>query len=632
MAAPSISQWSRAITLGACLMACSLSAQHSKEHIRQLEVSVLQHMGPSPDSAMARLERLRQDPDAQADPDHGVRVGYLEAALLDRRGRFPEALVRIQAVDTTACSDPGLKGQVKNFLGRIAYDNDAHELALAAYTDALGLITDTVQMAVILNNLAHVQERLKDFPSALASLERSIMLYEAIGDQARLAGSLLNRGVVLYDLQRHPEAEDHFRRSLALAQALGMPDVEGIAEESLGNVLRETGRAAEALPHYEAALRLAAETQSMEGRASIHGNIGQLHLGTGAPDRALPHLQHALALAGSMGSLNYRKDGHYQLARAYKALHRPFEALLHYEAYVALKDTLLNEERTRATAAWQERFNAADRERVILAQDLREERNQQALRKRELQLIGSVGVLLIITLALLFLWRERSRAKRLNTARLKSLEQERTIAVLGAMVEGEERERQRVATELHDGIGVMLGAARLQLDGAGGATEHASRLIAEAASEMRRVSHALMPGSLSKLGLVEALKELADGVNRAQGMRVVLHTHGMRERLPSSVEAGLYRIAQEAMHNALKHAAARNCTLDLSREENGGRVVLVIADDGVGFAPHEGTAPEHGLMNIHMRTRLLNGVCELGSAPGKGTSWTIDIPLQPNGA
>lgn len=593
-----------------------------------MERAVLEALGPAPDSASKRLERLRNDPLARQDPDHAARLGYLEAALLSRSGRSPEALRRIREVDAVPVSDPDLRTQVKNFRGRIAYDNDEYEEAIAAYHSALDLApgADSTRTAVTYNNLARVYERLKQYDDAFDALERSVAIYEAQGDSARLAGSLLNLGVVYFDRKRYSEAQDRFIRSLAMARAAGLEDVECIALESLGNVLRDTGRPEEALASYNASMEIAIRIGDREGLASVNRNMGDLHLVNGAPALALPHLLRTLALADSMGSRNYRMDGHRYLARAYRDLDRPAEALPHLEAYIALKDSVLNEEKNKAIANWQVRFETAEKERTILEQQMQRERDLEALLRREQQLwaLGAGGALALVVLALLL--RDRVRARNLSRARIAALEQEKRIGAMHGVLEGEERERQRVAAELHDGVGILLSAARMRLaTTAPGSAEKAGDLVEQATHEVRRISRALMPGSLVKLGLPDALHQLAEAVNTSGSTAMEVHVHGFRERLPRDVESGLYRITQEAVNNALRHAGASRITVEASVED-GDRVSLVITDDGRGFDPALATNG-HGQGNMRTRATLMHGTASLSSAPGKGTTWAIDVPI-----
>ncbi|MCW5899887.1 MAG: tetratricopeptide repeat protein [Flavobacteriales bacterium] len=620
-----------ALLTAALLLGAPAWCQH-RSSLDSLEVRVLTLLGPAPDSAEASIATLHTAAIAAADPDSAVRAGYLRAALLERRGRLPEAWRAILAVDALPVKSAAVRVQVKNMLGRIAYSNDEFETALKAYHDLLSYpITDSTRLAVTLNNLARVHERMKEPVKAAEALERSVLIYERLGDRFRLTGSLINLSVAQYGMERYDDCERNTRRSLALAQELGLQDEESIAWENLGNVQRETGDHIAALDSYLRALDLCERTRSLEGITSVHRNIGELQVVAGAPARAVPHLEKALALADSMGSRNYAMDAHLLLSRAMGDLSRNGEALLHLQAYNAIKDSVFSEEKRNALAGWNARLGLLEKERVILEQQVKAEQDRLAVeesrRVTRFAVIGAFALLLLLGLLL----RDRLRARRLNEARVKTMEQERTIAVMGAVIEGEERERQRVAAELHDGIGVMLGSARLHLDRSDeDARTKAGELIADAGREVRRVSHALMPGTLAKLGLVEALQELADGINGAGRMRVEVHAHGLKERLPQNTEAALYRIAQEAVNNTLKHANATRCTIDLSMEDDGQRLQLVLEDDGHGLAQGNGTASGHGLLNIRTRAMMLGGSSDLRSAPGKGTSWTIDIPLSPS--
>jgi len=590
---------------------------------------VLSLLGPAPDSAEAAIATLRTAASAAADPDSAVRTGYLRAALLERRGQLPEAWRAILAVDALPVRNAAVRVQVKNMLGRIAYSNDEFGAALKAYHDLLSFpIADSTRLAVTLNNLARVHERLKEPAKAAEALERSVLIYERLGDRFRLTGSLINLSVAQYGLKRYDECERNTHRSLQLAQELGLEDEASIAWENLGNVQRETGKYAAALESYTRALELCERTNSLEGITSVHRNIGELHVVAGVPARAVQHLEKALVLADSMGSRNYAMDAHLLLSRAMEHLSRNGDALHHLRAYHAVKDSVYSEEKREALAGWNARLGLLEKERVILGQQVKAEQDRVTVEEGRRALRYAIIGVLVLVLLIMLLVRDRSRAKRLNEARMRALEQDRTIAVMGAVIEGEERERQRVAAELHDGIGVMLSTARLHLDrNDDEALALAGKLIVDAGTEVRRVSHALMPGSLSKLGLVEALRELADGITGGGGMRVEVHAHGLKERLPRHIEAGLYRIAQEAVHNAMKHAAATRCTIDLSMEDEGRRLQLAIEDDGKGFAIGMTDPKSNGLMNIRTRAFLLGGSSDLDTVPGKGTTWSIDIPL-----
>ena len=610
------------------LWSCCASFVQAQDHTAQdIEQAVLRSLGPSPDSAAFYLERLRELASAGAVPEAEVRLGYLEAALTDRTGRNVEALKLIHKTDSLPVQDKALASQVKNMKGRILFANDEHDAAMGAYLEALQLTapTDTMRIAVIYNNLSRVYERLKNYPKAIEALEKSIALHEARKDGPRAAGSLLNLGVVLFAQKRFAEAEERVSRALTYAQAEGMDDVVGIGLETLGNIQRKTGRYDAAMRSYQEALRITERSQSLDGMASINRNIGELHLDADRPSHALPHFGLCLTLADSMDSRNYRQDAHYYLSEAHDRLKDHEQALHHLRMYIAVRDSVLSDERNAAVAAWQVRFEMAEKERIILEQRMRGEADRQALRQREQQLAAMGGGIVLAFAFLLLLWRDRQRGRKLSGARIAALQQEQRIMAMRSMLAGEEKERQRVAAELHDGLGVLLSAARMRLGSAGG-QEKASDLLKDATAEVRRISHALMPGSLSKLGLPEALRELASALS-SDGLTIHVHEHGLQERLPPELETGLYRIAQEAINNAIRHGDAHRVDIELSRE-NEDRLSMVIVDDGSGFEVITIGGDGSGMNNIRTRAAMLGGSARVEAHVGKGTTWEIDLPLR----
>ena len=220
---------------------------------------------------------------------------------------------------------------------------------------------------------------------------------------------------------------------------------------------------------------------------------------------------------------------------------------------------------------------------------------------------------------------------------LDRLEHERHVSaqrVLGA----QERERQRVARELHDQTGQALTHEIISLDlllertadpVARGQLEAVKRTLEETLEEVHRMSQDLRPSVLDDLGLVPALRTLA---KQRSGPEVVLRVEGLRDRLPAPIETALYRIAQEALTNANKYARASRVNIDLRCLD--GHVRLRVSDDGIGFDPK--SIPEReepgraglGIFGMQERATLLRGTLEVRSAPRRGTEVIAQLPLE----
>jgi signal transduction histidine kinase len=198
-----------------------------------------------------------------------------------------------------------------------------------------------------------------------------------------------------------------------------------------------------------------------------------------------------------------------------------------------------------------------------------------------------------------------------------------------------EREAKRIAHSLHDEAGQLLVAIYITLASlaqdlpqAAGHVANITELLDQVEAELRRLSHELTPAILRDFGLVPALKYLAEGVSRRSGLRIIIEGTAER-RLPEPVEAALYRVAQESLTNAVKHARATLVTIRLRHEAEG--VCCHIRDDGVGFDAKLADTPSDergfGLLGIRERAGSLGGTLEIKSAAGAGTELIVSIPL-----
>jgi len=198
-----------------------------------------------------------------------------------------------------------------------------------------------------------------------------------------------------------------------------------------------------------------------------------------------------------------------------------------------------------------------------------------------------------------------------------------------------EDERNRVAKDLHDGLGGLLSGVKLSLQSITGnviiSDQHAvalKRILSQldnAISEMRRVAHSMMPESLMRFGLVQAIEDFCYDLNESKIVQLKLYHHGLEQRLDSSAEITLFRIIQELVNNAIKHAEATNVMIHLVRIEN--QLTLTVEDNGTGFDINSIKKNKGmGLSNIQSRINFLKGNLEIDSQPDIGTSFYITIP------
>jgi len=230
------------------------------------------------------------------------------------------------------------------------------------------------------------------------------------------------------------------------------------------------------------------------------------------------------------------------------------------------------------------------------------------------------------------------RLATLFNSMLDRLEEERLLTAERVM-QAQERERQRVARELHDQTGQTLTHEIISLDlllertadsEARRQIEAVKRTLEQTLEEVHRMAQDLRPSVLDDLGLVPALRTLA---RQGPGPDVRLQVEGLHGRLPIPIETALYRIAQEALINAVKYAKASHIDIRLEARDGAG-VRLSVRDDGVGFDPRrlpptaEPGRAGLGLFGMRERATLLHGTLEVHSQPAHGTEIVVQLPLQ----
>jgi signal transduction histidine kinase len=184
-------------------------------------------------------------------------------------------------------------------------------------------------------------------------------------------------------------------------------------------------------------------------------------------------------------------------------------------------------------------------------------------------------------------------------------------------------ERNRLSRDLHDALTQTLFSLRLTL--AAGEVDRATALVDEAIAEVRTLVFELRPASLERDGFVSAVRSVADLAGRVHGVEATVTDEGFVD-LDPPVEDQLYRVVQEAITNAVRHANARSMSVRLADE--GGRAVIEIGDDGVGFDPQARSigARRLGLTSMRERTEALGGRLTISSVAGEGTTVRAEVP------
>ncbi|MFZ1687176.1 MAG: sensor histidine kinase [Flavobacteriales bacterium] len=557
------------------------------------------------------------------------------AVCAHRAGQFPLAIdlnQRALVIRTLANDSIGMAASHAKL--SVAYTETArYDSALQhgfAAADLYELLHDVQRTAQVRGNLSRVYQLKGDPEMAERAARKAVELLEASGDDYALAAAVGQLGSIQQDRKALPSALATTERSMALFERAGALNDAAIAANQLGAICRQMGRMKEGEDYYRKALGMAEQGGDLAGIATYAHNVGNTLLDRGANADALSYYERALAISRANGYLTTRLDVLSDQWQVLETLGRTKEALAALRELTQLKDSVRIAEQTQSLSELQVKYET-ERTEKELAQERERTLEQSASIARQRLWIGVISgiVVLIALLAWMFIARQKSRSRTERDAAVIA-ERERGSK---ATLDSTDAERKRIASELHDGVGQQLTGLKFRLEDV--AARISSALPAEAermkevlglaeetGRDVRDIAHSMMPRALGELGLAPALNDMLNKSLARPGMQHAFEHFGLEGRLPAHVEMGVYRIAQELVGNILKHADARNVSVQLFRNKN--NLVLIVEDDGKGL---DGIGQGMGMLNMHERARVMHGHIGFSDGPTTGTVATLRVPL-----
>mgnify|MGYP001010657561 CR=1 FL=1 len=357
----------------------------------------------------------------------------------------------------------------------------------------------------------------------------------------------------------------------------------------------------------------------MSNIAVYYANTNQFQKGITMAEQAILYaeknkLDAKINMAYEALFANYKLSGNYKMSA------------ITLEKMLAIKDSIYARTSAQEIAEMNALYETEKKEHIIAKQRFE-------LTSKNYLLLG--GVLFILLAGLLFSFIFRN-AKNKHTQQLQEERMVQQDKAAMAVLEAEEQERRRIAADLHDGVGQMLTAIKLNLDAVEDKVfpnqpeekktmETLRILVDESCKEVRNVSHSIMPNALIKSGLGNAVKDFIEKVP-SDKISIQLHHAGIQENLPSNIEIVVYRVIQECVQNVIKHAEATQLDIAILREADG--LHVTIEDNGKGF--HVSSlekADGIGMKNIKSRIDFLKGQLDIDSKPGNGTLIAFYIPI-----
>ncbi|WP_177181214.1 tetratricopeptide repeat-containing sensor histidine kinase [Parapedobacter koreensis] len=314
------------------------------------------------------------------------------------------------------------------------------------------------------------------------------------------------------------------------------------------------------------------------------------------------------------------------------------------QRYALAKDSLYRADQTNEIIALEKRFETLEKENEILRLQDANQKQRLALDKNRMWAILSTSLGILALVVAFFLWKlTRANRKRLiqkeqlHQQKLQSVAQKERLNQYQTILQVQEEERNRIARDLHDGLGGLLAGIKLRLSTLNARSlsvasqaeeeQDMSLIIGDlnqASNELRRIARNMMPEALLDIGLEHALSDLCQFLASSR-TRILFQGLDLKQTYVNRVMINVYRIVQELLNNALKHADASQIIVQCSDEQD--HLFLTVEDDGKGFDTLNLKSKGIGLKSIENRVALLNGRMEIDSQLRRGTTISIEIPL-----
>lgn len=556
-------------------------------------------------------------------------AAYLLAKKLYDASKPDSASLLLQQVLASNESSYFLKSESHSLLGHIELDKGNLPATLQHYIQAekFGLenhdLDLTTQAAI---NISGVYREQNNLITAKQYIEKAATNIPQLKNTKIIGNFYNNKAILLEMTKQFDSAADMYNKAIDIYIAAKDSNRIAIGYNNLGVLYKNKGDYEKALVNYQKVV----EIEKLIGKKYILGssyiNIGSVFNQQKKYGEAIRYNKMGFDIANEISAQYLTVTASDNIAEAYYGMKMPDSAYAWQKIRFAENEKYLNAENSRQINEMQTKFETEKKEQTIALQ-------QSRLAKQNLLLIGGTIIFLLILLySYLFYRRYKLKKEKELQEKLMLQREEATVNILTA----EENERKRIAAELHDGIGQLMMAAWMNLQAIGKQQEakesdqqqllqKTTLLVGESCKEIRQVSHNMMPNALLKKGLVNAVKEFTQQIDKSV-ISINVQAEGLDAAIDSLTETILYRVIQECVNNTIKHAQATELDISIYNTEEG--IDMLIEDNGKGFDASllHNNDSGLGLQNIRSRISFLKGSVHWDSIPGNGTVVSIHIP------
>ena len=502
------------------------------------------------------------------------------------------------------------------------------EKAMEYLNKGLSLAEDAKDFSLaskIMNAIGVMFKNLSQYDKALEYYNKAIDINEKLKDTAAIGIIYNGKGIVFLKQKQKDSALIYFKKSLRFAELSGNIQLEGFQYRNIGVLLKDDKKFGEAENYLKKSLALRTRIGDSLSIGGSYYDLGELNFSKKDYAKAEAHFKESLKIMKALKSKSGEVMVYNRLASLYSEKGNFKKSNENYIEYIRLNDSLNNVELGEKVNEIQAKFDVERKNKELAEQKLAIEQQELQLQKKQFQnklMTGLALFLLLVSLLSWFLYQQRQKRKNQEILSLKRAQQVKTLELL---MEGEEKERIRIAQELHDGVNVDLSSIKYKLTSL---LEENNKVINEAVAmidksceQVRAISHDLVPPSLKDFSLIGAIRDFCTTKHNLHTIDITFSAIGDAYPISKKAEVNIFRILQELVNNSIKHADASEIHVQLSYQAR--LLQLTVEDDGKGF-DNNTVSSGIGLRNIQSRVDYLGANLDFRSDE-KGTSYEIEI-------
>lgn len=476
--------------------------------------------------------------------------------------------------------------------------------------------------------IASIQISLKAYKQAFEKYRNAGKLYLSVKDSSSYGETLGSLGFAHRQIGQNDSAIFYLKKCILVFRKVKNYSMIPVAFTEIGKSYLDQKDYLNAENYLNLALVEHKKSTNTSHDDGLFIYLGQAEIGLNKFDEAKISLEKGLKFANESGDLEMQAEASNGLYKFYEKKQDYKNAYFEKGKYSSLIDSINSLANLKQVNELSSKYDYEKQQRII-------EIENRKVKEKDYLVIGLVLLISLLTL-LAFSYFKRLKIKEKSKLQTEIFNQQ-TLATQ-AVLDGEERERKRIAADLHDGVGQTIMALKMNLLGIHNHIkfenpkvkeifEKAVDLASETAKEVRAISHQMMPNALIKSGLASAIREFLSNLE-TPNLKINLTVNNLNDPIEPTIEKVMYRIIQESVNNVIKHSKASELNIEINKKNDS--IEAQISDNGIGFEKklqfdNEGI----GLKNIYDRVAFLKGKVNINSEKNKGTSIEIIIPDLP---